>query len=111
MPIWESGKNLRDGRALLDEAKEEAQKSAPPAFIATLIPPIPTPTLYTLLVSIPLPIPTPIPVPIPIHRPWRRHAEAGVTAGGLTEEVWDALQMKVAPQDQHLMRDLINEAL
>ena len=44
LPIWESGKNLRDGRALLDEAKGEAEKSAPPAFIATLIPPIPTPT-------------------------------------------------------------------
>ena len=47
LPIWESGKNLRDGRALLDEAKGEAEKSAPPAFITTLIPPIPTPTFYS----------------------------------------------------------------
>ena len=46
LPIWESVKHLRDGQALLHEAKEEAEKSARPAIIATLIPPIPTPTFY-----------------------------------------------------------------
>ena len=62
LPIWESAKHLRDGQALLHEAKEEAEKSARPAIIATLIPPIITPT------------PTPTPIPIITHTHTHTHS-------------------------------------